>query len=525
VSTEPVAINVEPLALVSRRHADQRGAVPALLACLGDLAEAGVRHCAWKSNDHLLAALAGETDLDLLVDRHDAEAFATVVARHGLKGAVAPPGATHPAVQHHLGLDRASGRLFHLHVHFQLVLGARYVKNHRLPVERELLDRTRTLYGVPVPAAELELALLVVRALLKYRARDVVKDVLQIRAPGIPADTQAEIAWLRGGHDIEAIRSQLDAIGTVVPIDIVCSFLEVVARDRRSGLDLLRLRTRLRWALRDHQRRGRVRAGALYARALSRRRWRLLLGRRDEPHMTLPRGGTTVAFIGADGSGKSTVAGEVARWFGWKLEARVHYLGSKAPSRPTEWLYLGFRALRRSHRDASRRLGEGSLAVRPMAALRDLALALHYLSVGRDRRRHHARAQHDARAGGIAIFDRYPLACLSDRPEHRLLDGPQIAAALVPRTGWMTRALAGAEDRLYRRFGLPDHLVLLDVDPVVAARRKPDHRIDVIHAKTRAAAQLAGLAEAAGTPVTRIDANQSLDRVILDLKARLWDAL
>jgi hypothetical protein len=67
--------------------------------------------------------------------------------------------------------------------------------------------------------------------------------------------------------------------------------------------------------------------------------------------------------------------------------------------------------------------------------------------------------------------------------------------------------------------------VFLDVDPVVAARRKPDHRRDVIRSKCSAAAELDGLAEAAGAHVTRIDANQPLDRVLLDVKARLWDAL
>jgi hypothetical protein len=365
----------------------------------------------------------------------------------------------------------------------------------------------------------------VVRTLLKYRTRDVVKDVLRIRTPGIPMETQAEIEWLRDGHDLEVTRSRLDAIDTVVPVDIVCSFLDVLDSDPRSGLDLARLRTRLRRALREHRRRGRVRAGASYAGALWRRRRRRLLGRRDEPGMTLPRGGTTIGLIGADGSGKSTVARDVARWLGWKFETRVHYLGSKAPSPPTEWLYLGFRALRRGHRAASRRLGEDPPAGRPIAGLRDLALALHYLSVALDRRRHHARGQHDASAGGIVIFDRYPLACISDRPEHRLLDGPQIAAVLSPRLGSFVGALARVEARLYQRFGLPDHLVLLDVDPLAAARRKPDHALDVIRSKADAAAELAALAEATGAQVTRIDANQPLDRVLLDVKARLWDGL
>jgi len=525
VSTEPVAIDVEPLAVMRRGQDAETCACAALRACLEELARARVRHCSWKSNDHLLAALAGETDLDLLVDAHHAGTFVAVASGQGLKPVVPPAAAAYPAMQHYLGLDQESGRLFHLHLHFRLVLGQRYTKNHHLPVERQLLDSTRSLYGVPIPAADLELAILVVRALLKYRARDVVKDALGVRSPGIPDETQTEIEWLRGSRDLEAVRSGLDAISAVVPVDIVSAFLEVVACDQRSGVEVWRLRTRLRRALRDLQRRGRLRAAASYGRALWRRRPRWLLGPRVEPRMTLPRGGTTVALIGADGAGKSTVAAEVARWLGWKLEARVHYLGSKQPSPPTNWLYLGFRALRRGHRAACRRLGKGSPATRPIAALRDLTLALHHLAVGRDRRRHLARARHDARVGRIVILDRYPLASLSDRAEHRLLDGPQIESVLGPDLSWPAQALAGAERRLYRRFGLPDQLVLLDVDPLMAAGRKPDHRLDVIRTKSRAAVELAELAEAAGVSVTRIDADQRLDRVLLDVKARLWDVL
>jgi thymidylate kinase len=526
VSTEPVAIDEELPPAVMRQGQDAAPcACAALRACLDELGRARVRHCSWKSNDHLLAALAGETDLDLLVDADDAGTFAGVASGRGLKQVDAPPAAAYPAMQHYLGLDQESGRLFHLHLHFRLVLGQRYTKNHHLPVERQLLDSTRRLYGVPIPAADLELAILVVRALLKYRARDVVKDVLRVRSPGVPDATRAEIAWLRRDRDLEVIGAGLDAVRSVIPVDIVISFLEVVACDPRSGVEVWRLRTRLRRALRHRQRRGRLPTAATYGRALWQRRPRWLLGHQVEPRMTLPRGGTTVALIGADGAGKSTVAGELARWLGWKLEARVHYLGSKQPSPSTTWLYLGFRALRRGHRAVGSRRGEGSPATRPIAAVRDLTLALHHLAVGRDRRRRLAHARHDARAGRIVIFDRYPLAYLSDRAEHRRLDGPQIEAALGPDLSRPARLLAGAERGLYRRFGLPDHVVLLDVDPLVAIGRKPDHRLDVIRTKSRAAAELAGLAEAAGTPVTRIDADQPLDRVLLDLKARLWDVL
>ena len=62
--------------------------------------------------------------------------------------AVVPsPAATYPAMEHLLGMDRASGRMFHLHVHYQLVLGERFVKNHRLPLEAEFLASTRALWA------------------------------------------------------------------------------------------------------------------------------------------------------------------------------------------------------------------------------------------------------------------------------------------------------------------------------------------------------------------------------------------
>jgi hypothetical protein len=79
---------------------------------------------------------------------------------------------------------------------------------------------------------------------------------------------------------------------------------------------------------------------------------------------------------------------------------------------------------------------------------------------------------------------------------------------------------------MYRRIGLPDHLVVLDVNPDVSFGRKPDHEPAVLAAKSRAAAELASLAEATrSVNVIRIDANRDLDIVLRDLKARLWNVL
>ena len=80
---------------------------------------------------------------------------------------------------------------------------------------------------------------------------------------------------------------------------------------------------------------------------------------------------------------------------------------------------------------------------------------------------------------------------------------------------------------MYRGFGVPEHLIVLDVRPEVALDRKPDHAFDVLVAKSRAAVELATLAERSNQPVSviRVDANDSLEDVLLEIKRRLWDVL
>ena len=510
-------------------HADAAsppGMIPGLAALLDDLGEARIRYCSWKSNQHLAEGLAGLTDLDLLVDRRNAAAFRAIVARHGLKPVLPPRHGAFPAMEHLLGFDAATGRLFHLHVHYQLVLGERYVKNHRLPIEDAFFDATGRLHGVPVPRPEVELSVLAVRTLLKYRARDVAKDVLGIRSPGIPDRTIAELRWLLERTTVEEVRAALRAIGDSLPSEIVCRLVDIVTRAPRSGYALLRLRARLRRTMKSYRRRGRLRASAEYLGAVWRRRGRFRR-RPIETGMLPVGGGLTIAVVGADGSGKSTVTAALAEWLSWKLEVRVLYMGSKEPSRASRSLYVAFRALRRGHRTVASRLGQGEVVTRQIAWARDLALALHHLWIGRDRVRRRRRGEREARAGHVVIFDRFPLESLGSGREHRLLDGPQVGSALNGSRSGVVRWLSRAEVRMYRGFGLPDQLIVLDVRPEVAVRRKPDHVPDLLAAKARAAVELAAFAETSSGParVSRIDANRPLDAVLLDVKATVWDVL
>jgi thymidylate kinase len=515
---EEAAVTVDALASARRPRAGYpEGTLAGLARVLDDLADRGIRFCHWKSNEHLTAGLSGRTDLDLLVHRDDIVSFRGALLRAGLKELSAPAVKRFPGMEHWLGFDAETGRLFHLHVHERLVLGEEHVKNHHVPLEGAFLDSVGTLDGVPVPSPELELAVLVVRALLKYRDRDVVKDVLGIRTPGLDRLT-AELEWLLARTTVGRVGSATRATGNVVPSDLVVRFLETYRRDPRAGAAFYLLRGHLRSSLRGLRRRGRVRASTRRM-ALS---WRKRFG--PAPRMTIAAGSPTIALVGADGSGKSTAAAELARWLGWKLDVRVHYLGSKSPSRRSRWSYLVFRVLRRSHRAATGRLGSRSASARGLAMVRDVAFGVHYLTIGHDRARRLRTGRRDARSGRVVLFDRFPLTMLSGRDEHLLLDGPRIRTSLRPR-GRLLLALADREERMYRRFGMPDRLVVLEVSPEVSSGRKPDHRPAILAAKSIAARELADLAERSRTPTIRINADRPLDPVLLDLKRRLWDVL
>ena len=143
--------------------------VEALCAALAD---ARVTYCHWKSNEALDRSLSGDNDLDLLVERADQARFLEVLARLGFKEARLPRSREVPAVSHYYGLDRPSGRLVHVHAHFRLVLGDDTTKNFWLPVEAAYLDSRSQDGLLPVPAPEHELAVLVLRMVLKHSTWD-----------------------------------------------------------------------------------------------------------------------------------------------------------------------------------------------------------------------------------------------------------------------------------------------------------------------------------------------------------------
>ena len=163
-----------------------------------ELAAEGVVYCHWKSNDLLGRALCGESDLDLLVRRQDAERFEETIHRLGFRDVEAPPLRRVPGVFHSYGLDAPSGRLVHIHAHYELVLGDDTTKNYRLPIEDAYLASAEQGVWMPVPSPEHEFIVFVLRMVLKHATWDAI-----VSAKGRLSDAEvAELGYLTERADL-----------------------------------------------------------------------------------------------------------------------------------------------------------------------------------------------------------------------------------------------------------------------------------------------------------------------------------
>src|SRR5512141_391462 len=97
------------------------------------LSAQGIDYCHWKSNPFLDRTASGDNDLDLLVSRPDAQRFTEILCSLGFKEVLAPAEDELPGVLNYYGHDERTGRLVHVHAHYQLVLGNDLSKNYRLP--------------------------------------------------------------------------------------------------------------------------------------------------------------------------------------------------------------------------------------------------------------------------------------------------------------------------------------------------------------------------------------------------------
>lgn len=487
--------------------------LPLVLELVRGLAQAEVRYCHWKSNVAIDRSLSGLNDLDLLIESSARPRFEHVLSGLGFVR-VHRPGPAIPGIESFYGYDSEHDRFVHVHAHDELVLGDDRTKNYRLPLEDAYIrSSSPTPAGLPVPAPELELLVLVVRMTLKYCTWDEAAwSALRRRSAGPSASERRELEYLRARVDPDrlasAVAEHLPAVAAGLFADCVAAaFHELPLRDRlRTGRSLER-------ALASNARRSRrvdgaLRTGRRVAIAVSRRA-------RPAPRMRLEEKGALVGVMGGDGAGKSTALAALEDWLGPRFDVRVVHLGKPRWS-VTTTAVRGTLKVASTATHVLRRVAPVRPVERLGLAVSDYRPLLWLLCTARDRRNTYAHARSFADDGGLVLCDRYPHPRLSS------MEVPLIATRAGERAnGRFVQAMIRLEERYHRAIEPAELLVVLRVDPETAVTRKVDESSESV--RRRSAEVWAIDWRAAGAHV--VDAGQPPESVARELKKLVWSAV
>jgi thymidylate kinase len=471
-----------------------------------------ISYCHWKSNWKLRRWLGGDGDLDLLVDRRDAQRFVGLIQCLGFKQAEPSSDRMLPGILNFYGFDSDAGRFVHLHVHYQLVIGHDLTKNYHLPIEQLYLENVTRAGMMPVPTPEFEIIVFVLRMVLKHSSLEsILRRRFSSSTSGINA-VERELEELKARVDQARV---FDLLPEVVP-GIDPDFFKTCEQSLRTGFSLRsrsKVRRQLQRSLRSFARRPQFQDALLKAyRGVARTMSQSVLHRRARKRFM--NGGLLIAVVGGDGAGKTTALIALNDWLSKKFVTKRFHVG-KPPRSALTLICIVLLRVRRllaisAVHSKSTSENEGT------APFPGYVQLVRWACAARDRCRLYTKARRLATHGGIALCDRYPV------PQLHLMEGANISRLVEPkRRNALVRRLLKAEADYYARIMAPDLLIVLRVDPEIAVRRKTSESEH--HVRSRAQELWEKDWEGSGAYV--VDAGQPAEDVVAQLQSIIWAKL
>lgn len=494
----------------SDRALDNQQALKLVSKLCNALDSQGVVYCHWKSNVAIARSASGENDLDLLVDRASIGRFTEILNGLGFKEVRLRPDKEIPGILDYYGYDEQADRLVHVHAHYLLTLGHDMTKNYHLPIEKPYLESATQADLFKLPAPEFEFIVLVIRMVIKHSTWDVIL----ARQGSLSATERQELEYLRARIDDLKIQKILENYLPNVDVGLFHACLQSLLPGcpfwRR-----IRAAQRLQRVLEAHSRRSQISD-------LSLKLWRRVawpIARRvfkHTPKGRMANGGAIVAVLGGDGAGKSTAIDELYDWLSPHFETLKIHMGKPKWSRTTQ--------LVRGLLKVGRTLGLYPFMKAPIQYTEDESPVvfpgypwlIREVCTARDRYLTYIKARRFANNGGLVISDRFPL------PQIRLMDGAQADRMTDDYpTNWFLKLMIKIEKKYYVPILLPEILIVLKVDPEIAVHRKTEEDATSVRARSKEMWEF----DWCQTPAYVIDANQSKEKVLSELKRLVWTTL
>lgn len=471
-----------------------------------------IRYCHWKSNEHLLKGVLGETDLDILVDGEHLKDFTDIVLGLGFKELVSNSVVKHPFTFDYLGHCSKSGTYIHIHLHTKMVTGTKYAKEFVIPISSYVLDKSvvdrETMMHISDP--KVEFILLALREGLKFNtglkldpSNNVKKKVkfAQLEADYLKSQFSLEEllqCLAESGLYSSSLESQLI---NMYQNDISIKMLRQFKRISKSVVKDYRIRSIVKTSLQYVNGRGKL----IIHKILKR------IGYYYGYKKRIKNNSKTITVIGIDGSGKSSIVRAVSTALRWKLDVATVYLGSGVGSKSIALKAVSSISKSRQKRD----IPLSSKSRR--SVYRDFIKSLVFLFIARDKYRKMRSIARYNRKGILVITDRYPQV-----QNEGMNDGPKIQYN-IRRSSIIFRALGNYEKKLYTKMvtKYPDIVVRLDVPVSVAFERKKEETIGQLNDKQSGIQSL----DFPNSKVIELDSSGDIQRTMKELNRRLWKEL
>jgi thymidylate kinase len=464
--------------------------------------------------------LSGKKDIDLLVRRNQASDCEKILVELGFKRFISQPWSTFPGIEDWIGFDEETGNIVHLHLHYQILSGKKYVKEQILGCEDLILDTAIKDPDVDIfiTNPNLELILVMVRIGLKITYPAIIKSLLGNIS--LPKNFSKEINHLLKRTDDQQLQYFASKILKDEFSDKIISILKSGGIEKPR--QLFKLKVYINSGLSGLRRYNVITKFSIYIyRSLLARFSKYfgkykIFGYNGRPGKHLHNGGMIIAIIGSDGSGKSTVSNEIQKWLSWKIEARNLYLGSGDGSVGFLTRFLKEMAIKSDKKNVSEKKHSKGEVNPSKSLFREIGFYLKALSIANERLKKVKRAHRERIKGSILITDRYPQTQYLG-----IYDGPKIPGK--QQRSKLYRFFENQEMKKYLeidRYPL-DLVIKLLLPPKIALQRKPDHNYENILKKSEITLDL----KFPKSTVIEIDASRPLDDVLKLIKKHIWMSL
>ncbi len=484
-------------------------------------------YCHWKSNEHVAEGIRGETDLDILISRHQALKVQALMAECGYKRFNPPVSQQYFGIEDYIAMDKHYGVLSHCHLHYQLTAGEKHLKGYRIPWEKRILEGRiwDNSKGIYIADPHIELLLLIVRSSLKIRFRDYLFALLGKKY--FTGNDLVEFNWLKYRIDSDnVVNLSSELLGNKT-----ANRLSKIIPGTPTFIQLCLLRHAVMKKLKLHKAYGIIKASVL--KVIRELFWLIRGINKRYLHFsvpsgrTIPSGGCVVAFIGCDGSGKSTVIHEVQKCLCTKLHPLKIYFGSgDGPSSFLRWpmKIIARRLCRTAKSEIDRSNGkipESSKIAHNSKVfqwLKSIARWPWALVLAREKQKKMRLAQRARNKGMIVLCDRYP--------QNQIIgfnDGPLLVPFCNHRF-YLIKWLARYESKCYDLANslAPDVVIRLNVSAEKSLERKSDMWLEEVQRRIEA---INSFLFPSSTKVVDINADEPLEKVLLQAKLAIWEQI